>query len=292
MWNSTKEYRVSVLIKGRKPASEVEHQGSTYIEGREGTNYELELENNSGARIMFVPSVDGLSILDGKPAGVSSPGYVVNAHTKIRVPGWKVDGNTAAEFVFGKVAKGNTYAEASGENPANQGVIGCMIFKEKYIPDNNQFWNGPTRKSIRPMSRLIGSAGSLGMRSMGSFASTPTYASNALHVSDLAIPLSGNGNQDVGLENLAETSLGTEWGDAVDFKTKKTDFVKEHNKIPNAVFVFYYDTLTNLKYIGVPVERFRADGGYRSREAFPADKPLGATPPPGWTARYKKRRSL
>lgn len=134
MWNSTNEYRCSVLIKGRKPAPEVEYRAFTYIEGREGTNYELELENRSSGRILVIPSVDGLSVLDGQPAGVNSPGYVLDPYTKIKIPGWKVDGSTAAEFTFNAIGKNKNYAEQTDQNTHNQGVIGFMVFKEKVVP--------------------------------------------------------------------------------------------------------------------------------------------------------------
>lgn len=291
MWNSTREYRVSVLIKGRKPAAEVEHGGVTYIEGREGTNYELELENRSSGRIMFIPSVDGLSVIDGKPAGMNSPGYVVGPHETVRIPGWKVDGRTAAEFVFGAIGKNSTYAEQTGQDPANQGVIGCMIFREKiaYTPrsyDNKKFWSGPS--DLPPLELYKHAIRSTPM--MGSLAASGTLMNSStvtLPVGNLSTPTYG-GDLIGEACSAPDAGLGTGWGDAVDFKTSKTTFEKENPKVANSVFMIYYDTLSNLRYMGVPVEKFRGSSDGRTRNAFPADS-TGATPPPGWS-KYKRAR--
>ncbi len=53
-----------LLIKGR-PAQEFFHNGNTFLEGREGSNFEVEVINRNPFRIEAVISVDGLSVVDG-----------------------------------------------------------------------------------------------------------------------------------------------------------------------------------------------------------------------------------
>ncbi len=132
-------YEGNIVIRGRSEivAVEVQHNDSVYIDGREGTEYALRFRNNSGKRVLVVTSVDGMSVLDGKPAGFQSDGYVIAPYQTVDIPGWMVDHSTAAKFVFAR--KGNqstdpakkTYAEQRGTDPANIGIIGFAVFAEK-----------------------------------------------------------------------------------------------------------------------------------------------------------------
>lgn len=123
---------LKILIKG-KPITEYTHRGLTYVEGRESSEYELELKNNHSTRVEVIISVDGLSIIDGKFAGPESTGYVLNAYQKAVIPGWMVDQGTAAKFKFG--AKEGSYSTGvSGGSSANNGVIGMMVYSEKQKP--------------------------------------------------------------------------------------------------------------------------------------------------------------
>ena len=128
MHNSSREYEARVLVNG-KPATEVVHDGLTYLEGRAGTSYSLSFKNKTNRRVMIIPSVDGLDVITGKPCGISSSGYVVNAHSTLVVPGWVVDTDTNAKFTFRRQdeVRGSkmTYVETIDEGgEENQGVIG------------------------------------------------------------------------------------------------------------------------------------------------------------------------
>lgn len=130
-------YEAYVCISGRRPVHEARHNSQTYIEGRAGSEYTLRFINHSGAPVLVLPSVDGLSVCDGKPAGLESPGYVVGANSSVDIPGWKVDSATAAKFVFARRGSTNsnpskrTYAELQGADTANIGSIGFAVFAKK-----------------------------------------------------------------------------------------------------------------------------------------------------------------
>lgn len=121
-------YEMIVRPKGRTPADEYSHKGKIWIEGRENSNYVIELRNNTSNRVCAVVSVDGLGVMDGQPASYNSNGFIVDPHSTIEIPGWIVNNQTAAQFVFGK--KEGSYA-AYKDGESNVGVIGSAWFKEK-----------------------------------------------------------------------------------------------------------------------------------------------------------------
>jgi hypothetical protein len=130
-----------------------------YIEGREGSTFEIELVNNNPYDCEFIVSVDGLSITDGEAAGEQSGGYVVPANTTQRVPGWMVNGETAAKFTFSG-AKGQSYAEQSEHGDArNKGVIATKVFarqgsRNAYRPPSTVMRN----TSFNPHQKMKGMA--------------------------------------------------------------------------------------------------------------------------------------
>ena len=119
---------VKLLIRG-KQITEYEHNGNLFIEGRQGSEFEIEIVNRNNFRIEAVVSVDGLSITDGKDAGTNSAGYLVEANSTVRVPGWKLSNEQVAAFFFS--GKKQSYATQSTGSSRNNGVIGAMIFRER-----------------------------------------------------------------------------------------------------------------------------------------------------------------
>ncbi len=315
MYNSTHEYEASVLV-GRKAITELYHQTRTFIEGRKNSEYKLYFKNNSSSKVLVIPSVDGLSVLDGKPAGIDSPGFVVNAYSDITIPGWKVDNKSAAKFTFkpqdAENQRDQTYVEATNQDEANQGTIGFMVFKEKVRPAFNWDWNlynGPPSITRRYVKGMTGSswqgAGSLGGADTGSWASNSLQANqlnaSAANVSNCVGGAGGN----LGAGGAAgcvptmdsamycadvdqDKSLGTGFGRATGFNTVETTFERETPTQPQAIFVFYYDSLRGLKRRGVPVERFKKSYKKSGVEANPFPKSPGLTGstgcplPPGW----------
>ena len=322
MHNSTREFEATVLVRG-KPVTEVVHNGQTFIEGRRGSSYELYFRNNTRNRVLVVPSVDGLSVIDGEPAGVDSSGYVVEPHTDITIPGWAVNSSEAAEFLFHAQNSSRmdeeTYVEATGNDERNQGVIGFMVFREvrqrvsrskrgaqvKWPMGGARPRSGSIKGSPVPRgavhdemhvrhvmedavynysSQTIGS-------SIGGTVTTSTTMGGADAMGN--IPNSG---QWVNVDFDADKSLGTGFGDAVEFETQTVEFRREPSHC--AVFAFYYDTIKNLRKAGVPVEQFRrhyTESYETGPNPFPQSPEVTgyATPPRGWQGgrRYKKRRS-
>ena len=130
------QVEMTVHVKGR-PITEYNHRGQTFVEGRDGSEYEIEIRNRTAGRIEAVLSVDGLSVIDGKPAGASSSGYMIDAGQTVLIPGWKLDDSTVAKFAF--AGKGESYATKMTGDSRNNGVIGVMAFSEKYVAPKNYY---------------------------------------------------------------------------------------------------------------------------------------------------------
>ncbi len=255
MFDPSAQFELAVCPLGRRPADEYYHQGQVWVEGRDGNNYTLRFVNRSQGRVFVVFSVDGLDVLKGKPAGLHSEGYVVNANSTIDVPGWKLDNNTAAEFYFSRSDK--SYVSKIGGNVNNTGVVGAMVFKEFVIQlspsafpgyvSGQSTYDNYTPSTGNPVPRGVYSVSSAGLQATAS-----------------AVSLN---------------SVGTGFGQTTQWNTSTTVFNKENASVPNAIMAVYYDSRKNLERRGIVMKtRYNSV----SNSAFPAYT-TGATPPPGWT---------
>lgn len=263
------DIELAVLVNDRL-ITEYPHLGKVYVEGRAGSEYQIEVRNHSYQRVEAVISVDGLSVLDGKPAGMQSVGYVIKAYDTLRVPGWTLDNKTVAKFGF--AGKEGSYATQMTGDTRNNGVIGLMVFREKmhwqtYQPSNfyttSPQWNGyPT---IMNTTSNIGSTSASSGLASGTKGIAPmqaTQASASVTATDMAVA----------------QSLGTAFGGSTDFATTCVTFIRADGA--PLVLTLYYDERRGLKARGIKVGRpFKAEA-QPLPQAFPAG--AGCTPPPGW----------
>jgi len=304
MFNSTREFEACILVNG-KPVTEVVHNGQTYLEGRKKTNYELYFRNNSSQQVLVVPSVDGLSVIDGESAGKQSPGYVIDPWDSVTVPGWTVNGREAAEFIFHAQnaywSDEQTYAEEVGQDASNQGAIGFMVFRRKPAPIRKSFSSGrmksPHRSSGNPPDSIFrdyGSCSAYTMDSVGGVLNASNNVAGTITTSTGSVDNLGNQVtcDFMSMDVDDGKSLGTGFGEAVEFETQKVEFEREAN--PCAVFAFYYDTLKNLRKLGVPVEHFNrhySEAVSSAPNPFPDSPEVTgyATAPRGWTGRTRRK---
>ncbi len=99
-----------------------------YVLGRSGQRYTVLVENTTPARFEAVVSVDGLDVINGRPADTSSRGYILPAFGQVEIDGFRQDATTVAAFRFGSV--GDSYAAQTG-SARNVGVIGLALFAER-----------------------------------------------------------------------------------------------------------------------------------------------------------------
>lgn len=252
-------YVATVLVNGT-PAKEYFHpkfKEDVYIEGRKGSEYTLRFHNTTSKRVLVIPSIDGLSVMDGKPAGPSSRGYVVSGYGSIDIPGWWIDALNARKFEFrpSGASDNKTYVEALKDvgfavDTSNQGYIGFMVFEEQVIYHTT--WN--TLSAGSPVyDNNAKQTGVFYRSAVGmSYGSAQTMNLNA--TMDSYTP---DSNMIMGSANL-----GTGMGAQTSFATTEVQFTRS-NAAPT-LLVIQYNTLEALRAKGVLV-----DDTNPKKKAFP-----------------------
>lgn len=102
--------------------------GRAIVIGKDGGRYRIVVRNATSARFEVVASVDGLDVIDGKPADPGRRGYLVDPRDTLVIDGFRMSNDAVAAFRFGAVA--DSYAaQSSGDR--NVGVVGLAIFSER-----------------------------------------------------------------------------------------------------------------------------------------------------------------
>lgn len=102
--------------------------GRALVVGNDGARYHILVRNGTTARFEIVASVDGLDVIDGKPADPNRRGYIVDPHGTLVIDGFRTSDSSVAAFRFGRVA--DSYAaQSSGDR--NVGIVGFAIFAER-----------------------------------------------------------------------------------------------------------------------------------------------------------------
>jgi hypothetical protein len=99
-----------------------------FVIGEEGRRYSILLRNRTDWRLEVVLSVDGLDVIDGRPASFRKRGYVVPPQAQLAVEGFRQSTEAVAAFRFGPVRE--SYANEKYHNTRNVGVIGVALFNE------------------------------------------------------------------------------------------------------------------------------------------------------------------
>ena len=63
--------------------------GRTLVVGEDGERYKIVVRNATTARFEIVASVDGLDVIDGKPADPNRRGYIVDPHDTLVIDGFR-----------------------------------------------------------------------------------------------------------------------------------------------------------------------------------------------------------
>lgn len=272
MLDNSRKYELVVRPLGRSPANEYPLNGVVWIEGRDGNRYTIDISNHSLGRALFIISVDGLDVIEGKSAGLDSPGYIVNGNSSISVPGWKLNNAEAAEFYFSRGQ--DSYVNTIGGNTANTGVIGAMVFSE-YCPPIYQ--NVSIYNHCGPGTFGPGPFGS----GSGGWASSAGILRNAT-LDSLSVTAGANSI----CTNTVNQEVGTGFGDATEWKTTEANFTKADPNNPDTILAIYYNTARNLEKMGIRLRK-RNNPGYTA-DPFPrytSSVGTGCKTPPGWRGR-------
>lgn len=126
-------YVLQVHVSGQGvPEYSDEASGLAWICAEKGQEFTVYVRNDSDRDVAAVVTVDGLSVVDGKPGSYRSVAYSVRAHESRVIPGWRLDMDNVAKFEFGSMPE--CYAHQIEQSLDNVGVIGCAIFPESAEP--------------------------------------------------------------------------------------------------------------------------------------------------------------
>lgn len=253
-------FEFEILVHG-SAAKEYYHKGSYYIEGKEGSRFSLRMRNSSNQKALFVPTVDGLSIMSGKEASFKSKGYIVDAYDSVTIDGWRTSDDNIAEFFFSSPKQ--SYAKKIDKG-GNLGVIGCAVFKQKertkieYIPytvyqpctGHHHHWNTPCYSCNPSVTLTNTSTGDGSIQTSASLINISASASSNF-LSQVSTP------RGIG--------LGIGFGEDKYSPVITVDFEKEDS--PSEVFSIYYNTRQNLESLGIEFRKVV----YTSPSAFPSE---------------------
>lgn len=100
-----------------------------FVIGEEGHRYSIVARNRTDFRLEIVLSVDGLDVIDGRPASFRKRGYIIAPHGRLVVEGFRQSTDTVAAFQFSPVRE--SYANEKYRNTRNVGIIGVAVFNER-----------------------------------------------------------------------------------------------------------------------------------------------------------------
>jgi hypothetical protein len=276
-------YEVNVLVNGSR-CKQYNHNGKVFVEAKQGSEYSIEIKNNAWKRILAVCSVDGLDILNGKPAVQDGPGYVINGLNSSKFDGFRVSDATVAKFVFDY--KGSSYAASKGDgSEKNVGVVGIRLFEEKFVPppteihhhhhhDHHDNWNPwkpywdrtdyppynpPTIWCDHTYSTSLGSL-SGGLHNAGTDAlgsGEMKYSCDSIPTKGITRNLAGNAGVTAKAMNCSATlsdargfDMGTKWGEAKESRVVEVEFERGVLVLNTNI---YYASRQSLLEMGVPL---------------------------------------
>jgi hypothetical protein len=305
-------YEINVLVNGSR-CKQYNHNGKIYIEAKQGSEYVIEVKNNNWQRILAVCSVDGLDILNGKPAVEDAPGYVIPGYMSSKFDGFRLSNEKVAKFVFDY--KNTSYAASKGDgSERNVGVIGARLFTEKVKPpvvvhqvnhvhyNNPRWWDqyGSTTGQPYPSTPTIwcdtlGCANDSitscaddwmnkelerGLMDMDDGSSAEKYCCDNIPTKGATkgSPLRArSAPRTLGLCSMPEPKgfdMGTKFGESKESKVIEVDFEKGTLILPTTNI--YYASRQSLIEMGIPL-------GCEKQVSFPEAFPdKYATPPKGW----------
>jgi len=210
------------------------YRGEYWVAGRPGARYSIEIRNRLGERMLAVTSVDGVNVISGATAAWDQTGYVFNPGERYQITGWRKSDAEIAAFTFTDSA--NSYAERTGR-PANVGVIGVAIFRERpppdYVPPTIGQWSGQRQRSGEPEAPAPAASNSEAMADTRMSSAPPSPMSSPM----------ARGPDPV-------SKLGTGHGEREYSYVNHTEFLRMQMQ-PNEVIRIHYDSLENLFAMGI-----------------------------------------
>ena len=231
------------------------HRGEYWVAGTPGTRYAISVRSKLGQRLLAVAAVDGINVLNGQTAAWHQTGYVFHRYSTYQITGWRKSDSQVAAFEFSAV--GDSYAGLTGR-PANVGVIGVALFREKQQP----VLELRSEADQNPESRMREKADSAAE-------SRP------------AATLSQSSRNESRINDSSSTAkLGTAHGPRESSVVSSTAFERQSNQ-PDELVLIRYDSQANLIALGV----IRAPQQHQQKQppvpdAFPESRAAYVPDPP------------
>lgn len=253
-------YEVEVIING-KPAKEYAHKSKIYIEGRKGTKFSIRIRNNSYSRKLFVPTIDGLSVMNGEEGKFDSGGYIVQGYSSITIDGWRTSDKEVASFYFSSPEGSYRKQMKRGDN---LGIIGVAVFEE--LSYTTTFITQYPYPSITVAPKAwFGFDGGATTIPCGGGSTTPmNYRASDDFNSAQAINCSAGFNSPNQAQSVQQ--LGTGFGEQKNSEVISVNFERVHD--PSITFEIYYNTREELEKEGV---NFKKEPLYVTPQAFPGN---------------------
>ena len=119
---------VSVVDANGSPLDALKVLDRTYVIGQEGARYSIVITNHTNHRFESIATVDGLDVVNGRPASMDYRGYILGPFARVEIDGFRQSQSAVAAFRFSRTSQSYA-AQTSGDR--NVGVIGVAFFSER-----------------------------------------------------------------------------------------------------------------------------------------------------------------
>ncbi len=125
---------MSVLTGGAaQPVHRRPWDAALFVAGTPGQAYTLRVANRTNGRIEVITTVDGRNTLKDEPGHHrASAGFVIPARGFYEFPGFRLDGDSVREFVFGTPGHLDRTIAGQAGDTANVGVFGFAAYREQW----------------------------------------------------------------------------------------------------------------------------------------------------------------
>jgi len=119
---------VAVVGSNGSPLDALKVGERTYVIGQEGDRYSIVLTNHTNHRFESIATVDGLDVVNGRPASMDYRGYILGPFARLEIDGFRQSQSAVAAFRFSRTSESYA-AQTSGDR--NVGIIGVAFFSER-----------------------------------------------------------------------------------------------------------------------------------------------------------------
>jgi hypothetical protein len=119
---------VAIVNSNGSPLDALKVGDRTYVIGSEGDRYSIVMTNHTNHRFESIATVDGLDVVNGRPASMDYRGYILGPFARLEIDGFRQSQSAVAAFRFSRTSESYA-AQTSGDR--NVGVIGVAFFSER-----------------------------------------------------------------------------------------------------------------------------------------------------------------